>query len=150
MLGVANYLCITCKVVCFFPTVCISFELFFPQSSFILSGFLKKKKSIHLMGFYFCETIMPNLYFLAIVCATKWLNTGLIHKGFPWNRKYDFDSENILEDNPFGVFHDRKLANPFWMCYKYVWPSPRVCREAKNKSVIWSLFPGLWPPLKGS
>ena len=76
----ADYLCITCKVF-FFPTICISFELFSPQSSFILSGFFKKKKkSIHLVGFYFCETIMQILYFVAIVCATKLLNTGLIHK----------------------------------------------------------------------
>jgi len=32
------------------------------------------------VGFYFCETVMQILYFLAIVCATKLLNTGLIHK----------------------------------------------------------------------
>lgn len=77
----ADYLCITCKVFFFFfPTICISFELFSPQSSSILSGFFKKKKSIHLVGFYFCETVMQILYFLAIVCATELLNTGLIHK----------------------------------------------------------------------
>lgn len=75
----ADYLCITGKVFFFFSTICISFELFSPQSSSILSGFFKKK-SIHLVGFYFCETIMQILYFLAIVCATKLLNTGLIHK----------------------------------------------------------------------
>lgn len=77
----ADYLCITCKVFFFFfpqyvyPLNCSPHN---PHPSCLVS--LKKKKSIHLVGFYFCETVMQILYFLAIVCATELLNTGLIHK----------------------------------------------------------------------